>query len=295
MKIVLTGSLGNISKPLAEILVKAGHDVTIISSNKDKIPAIKSSGATPAIGSINDTAFLATTFKGADVVYTMVPPNFAATSMKGYIADSAKGYADAIRSSGVKYIVNLSSIGAHLDSGTGPIVGLHKGEEILNGVEEVNITHLRPAYFYTNFYSNIDMIKHLGFVGSNFGGDARIILVHPIEIAQAAAEEIQAVPKGKKIRYISSDDRRVKDIAIATGKAINKPDLNWVEFTDEQALGGMVQAGLPEEIAKNYVEMGTAIRSGILWEDYDLHTPKPGKIKLEDFAKEFAAAFDQSR
>jgi len=31
MKIALTGSLGNIGKPLAEILIKAGHELTLIS------------------------------------------------------------------------------------------------------------------------------------------------------------------------------------------------------------------------------------------------------------------------
>ena len=36
MKITLTGSLGNVSKPLAEILISSGHDVTIISSDAAK-------------------------------------------------------------------------------------------------------------------------------------------------------------------------------------------------------------------------------------------------------------------
>jgi NAD(P)H dehydrogenase (quinone) len=31
MKIIVTGSLGNISKPLTEKLVKAGHQVAVIS------------------------------------------------------------------------------------------------------------------------------------------------------------------------------------------------------------------------------------------------------------------------
>jgi uncharacterized protein YbjT (DUF2867 family) len=36
MKIIVTGSTGNISKPLAQTLVAAGHNVTVISSNADK-------------------------------------------------------------------------------------------------------------------------------------------------------------------------------------------------------------------------------------------------------------------
>jgi hypothetical protein len=38
--------------------------------------------------------------------------------------------------------------------------------------------------------------------------------------------------------------------------------------------------------------MGTAVRSGILWEDYRAKQTVPnGKVKLEEFAKEFAAKF----
>ena len=40
MKYVITGSLGNISKPVSEKLIAAGHNVTIITSNQDKVKAI---------------------------------------------------------------------------------------------------------------------------------------------------------------------------------------------------------------------------------------------------------------
>jgi nucleoside-diphosphate-sugar epimerase len=53
MKIIVTGSLGNISKPLTEILVAQGHAVTVVSSDPNKQGAIESLGATPAIGSIS--------------------------------------------------------------------------------------------------------------------------------------------------------------------------------------------------------------------------------------------------
>ncbi|WP_394759015.1 SDR family oxidoreductase [Flavobacterium sp.] len=78
MKIILTGSLGNIGKPLTQQLVQKGHQVTVISSNVEKIQAIENLGAIAAIGSLDDESFLTETFTGADVVYTMVPPNYFA-------------------------------------------------------------------------------------------------------------------------------------------------------------------------------------------------------------------------
>jgi uncharacterized protein YbjT (DUF2867 family) len=292
MKITLTGSLGNISKPLAKQLIAAGHQVTIISSNADKKNEIEQLGATAAIGLITDVDFLSQAFSGADAIYTMIPPNFGATNYRQYVGGIGQNYAEAIRRSGVTRVVNLSSIGAHIDGGTGPISGVHDAEITLNKLDDVSIKHIRAPFFYINFYSNIDMIKHLGFLGSNYDSNTRLVMVHPEDIAVAVAEELQKPFEGKSVRYLVSDDRTTGEIAAVLGKAIGKPDLQWVEFTDEQAYDGMLQGGLPPEIARNFVEMGTAVRSGILWEDYDLHIPEvSGNHKLESFAKEFADRF----
>jgi uncharacterized protein YbjT (DUF2867 family) len=75
MKIIVTGSLGHIGKPLTQELAQNGHLVTVISSNPEKQRDIEALGAAAAIGSLEDVIFLTQTFTGADAVYTMVPPN----------------------------------------------------------------------------------------------------------------------------------------------------------------------------------------------------------------------------
>jgi uncharacterized protein YbjT (DUF2867 family) len=292
MKIIVTGSTGNISKPLTALLLEAGHQVTVISSSADKKEEIEHTGAKAAIGSVEDSTFLTETFKGADSVYTMIPPNFGATDYRKYLGDIGGLYADAIKASGIKKVVNLSSIGAHLDGGTGPIAGLHDVEAHLNALDGVSVKHIRASFFYVNFYANMDMIKHAGIIGSNYGEHARMILVHPRDIAAAVAKAFAEPFEGKSVQYISSDERTTDEIATILGQAIGNEKLPWVNFTDEQAYEGMKGAGLPHEIARMYVEMGTAVRSGILWEDYDAKQNKPaGQIKLEQFAQEFKSSF----
>lgn len=293
MKITLTGSLGHISKPLAQNLVKAGHQVTIVSSKKEKTAEIQALRANAAIGSVEDAAFLTGTFAGADAVYTMVPPNFAAKNWRGYISFVGNNYAAAIRTAGVKKIVNLSSIGAHLPEGTGPIKGLYDVEHALNALDGVAVKHLRAGFFYNNFYANVNMIKRMGILGSNYAGINHLPLVNPADIADAAAEEIERPFAGKSIRYLVSDERTADEVASVLGAAIGKPDLKWVEFSDTDTLGGMKQAGLTEEIAQNYTEMGTAVRENKLWDDYIKHKPAVlGKRKFVEFAREFAAAYN---
>lgn len=74
MKIVVTGSLGNISKPLTKELVQQGHAVTVISSKAERQKDIEALGAKAAIGTVDDVQFLTNTFTGADAVYSMLTP-----------------------------------------------------------------------------------------------------------------------------------------------------------------------------------------------------------------------------
>lgn len=286
MKITVTGSLGNISGPMAAALVKAGHEVTVVSSNQNKKAEIEAIGAIAAIGSVADVDFLTGAFKGADVVYTMVPQQHDSNDYKGFIRATAKNLAEAVKAAGVRHVVNLSSIGAHLPAGTGPIAGMHDAEEILNQLDGVIIKHLRPASFYYNFFANIGMIQHGGILGGNYPATTRLVLVHPKDIADAAFEEITSPFTERSIRYVASDEKTAAEVTAIIGAAIGKPELPWIEFTDEQSIGGMQQAGLSEDVAKSLTEMGNAINSGIVWEDYDKHVPVFGKRKFEDFVKE---------
>ena len=292
MKYVVVGSLGNISKPLSEKLIAAGHDVTIITSHQDKVEAIEALGATAAVGSVEDLQFLKQTFKGADAVYTMVPPKWDAQNWKEWIGGIGQNYAAAIKDTDVKFVVNLSSVGAHMPDGCGPVSGLYKAERALNALKDVNIKHLRPAYFYQNLLAQVGLIQHAGVMGGNFG-DLSFPIVHPSDITDAAAEELLNLSfTGHSVRYIAGDEVTGTDIASVLGKAINKPDLKWVVFSDEDNLNGLLQAGLSEEVSKNYTEMGKAVRTGEMSEEYEKNKPVLSKIKLTDFATEFAAGFN---
>jgi len=295
MKYVITGGAGHISKPLALKLLGEGHDVTIIGRNADHLKELTDKGAKAAIGSVEDSSFLRDAFAGADAVYTMVPPNFATNDLKGHIASVGRKYADAIGANKIRYVVNLSSVGAHMKEGAGPVSGLYYVEEALNALPDTNVLHLRPGYFYYNFFGQVSMVKNMNFVGSNFGGNEKLVMADPRDIAEIAAGALLKLDfKGKSVQYIASDEKLGNEIAEALGRAIGKPDLKWVEFTDEQAVGGMIQAGLPEELAKNYGEMGHAIHSGEFSRDYWANRPQLSKTKLEDFAPHFAQAYNEN-
>jgi uncharacterized protein YbjT (DUF2867 family) len=293
MKIVITGSLGHISKPLAEELAQKKHDVTVISSKAEKQKEIEALGATAAIGSVENTGFLTTIFKGADAVYCMIPPaNYMDQhiDLPAYVRRIANSYIQAIQQSGVKRVVFLSSIGAHLSEGNGLIKDFHELEGMLGKLSGVDITFIRPVSFYYNLLAFMGMIKK-GFIAANYGAD-KIFWVSPKDIAAAIADEMATPLKGKKVRYVFSDERTGDETAAVIGNAIGNPKLKWNVISDEQYQKGLVTAGLQPAIATGLTEMWASVRSGKFWEDFKLHKPeKVGRVKLEDYAKEFAAAY----
>lgn len=302
MKIIVTGSLGNISRPLTEILVAQGHQVTVISSDQKKQAEIEALGATAAIGSIADVKFLTETFMGADALYAMVPMSVTEPDLGDYLRRMAQNYVQALEPAGIKRVVLLSGWAADLTRN-------ENIEHIFDHLK-ISLTILRPAAFYNNFYQSIDLIRGKGLIGKfltlrysglwalltgktgllmgNYGGEDRIVFVSPKDIACAVSEELLLHPEKRTIRYVGSEEMTCNEAAKIIGTAVGKPWLKWVLLSDKAMLQGLKMAKVPEKLANTLVEMQAAMHSGKALENFHRNNPPMGKVKLADFAKEFA-------
>jgi uncharacterized protein YbjT (DUF2867 family) len=300
MNIIVTGSLGYVSTPLIQELIEKGHSVTVISSDAEKLAAIETRGAKAAIGTMEDADFLTEVFTGADAVYCMLSAAGSFTDPDNRVSDIieranaiANNYVQAIVKSGVKRVVYLSSVGAHMDKGNGLLVIHHNAENTLSKLPaDVNISFMRPVGFYKNLFAYIGAIKARGVIASNYGGDDTSNLVAPQDIAAAIVEELESTRPGRQVRYIASDELTCQEVAAILGEAIGKPDLQWITITNEQLLEGM-KSFMNESFAQSFVEMNSSIHNGEIYEDYYRHKPVLGKVKLKDFAKGFAKAYQQ--
>ncbi|QGK72951.1 SDR family oxidoreductase [Flavobacterium sp. SLB02] len=297
MKITITGSLGNISKPLTQELVQKGHEVTVISSSTEKQAEIETLGALAATGSVDDVTFLTKAFTGADAVYCMIPranyfdPNL---DLDAFTRTIGNNYAEAIQKSGVKRVVFLSSIGAHLEQNSGIIQRYNEIETVLKKLHDVSVTFMRPTSFFYNLLAYIPVIKSQGIIAANYGADRMIPWVSPNDIATAIAKEITTPLDGKKVRYVVSEELTGDETVRILGEAIGKPDLKWVLISDEETLNGLVNVGIQPKIAEGLVEMYAGLYNGLLGEDYNKNKPaEMGKTKLANYAKEFAAIYNQ--
>jgi uncharacterized protein YbjT (DUF2867 family) len=178
-------------------------------------------------------------------------------------------------------------------SGNGILAFHYNVESTLKQLpDDVAIKFMRPVGFYYNMFAFIQTIKTQGAIISNYGGDDKEPWVSPLDIAAVIAEEIEKPFEGRTVRYIASDEVSPNEVAAVLGEAIGKPDLKWIAIPDEQLLNGLKAAGMNPTIAEGFVEMNASRRGGVLYEDYERNKPVPGKVKLTDFAKEFAAVFN---
>lgn len=299
MKIVVTGSLGNISKPLTEELVQKGHSVTVISSKSERQADIEAIGANAAIGSMEDVDFLTSTFKSADIVYCMATNDMSvffdhSFDIYAYYNQIGKNYQKAIAQSGVKRVIYLSTIGGHTDKGNGILRFHFDVEGILNQLpNDVSIKFMRPVGFYTNILREMQTIKAQSVIIQNYGGDDKEPWVSPFDIASAIAEEMEKPFDGRTIRYVASEEISPNEIAKILGKAIGDNNLKWQVMSDKELYNAWLAIGFNPQIAQGYIEMKAAQGTKVLYEDYYKNRPALGKTKFADFAKDFVKVYNQ--
>ena len=283
--IVVTGATGNIGTALVHELLGKGHRVTAVARPSTRLDALAQAGATARAGNLHDVAFLTEALRGADTAFLMIPPNGAAPDMLAHMQKIGEAIAQAVRTVGLKQAVHLSSIGADLASGTGPVVGLYYQEARLNAIEGLAVAHLRPAYFMENLLANVGLIQHMGIMGSGMRPDLAFPMVATRDIAAKAAELLDKGFAAGSVHYLlGPQNYSQQDAARAIGAAIGRPDLAYVQFPYEDAKKGMMGAGLSESMASLYDEMTRNMNE----EKVMVHEPRTAESSSPTTLSEFA-------
>jgi uncharacterized protein YbjT (DUF2867 family) len=288
---VITGATGNTGNEIARKLLQAGKKVRAIARDRNRLNSLENLGAEIHQGTLDDSNFLTNAFEGATAVYAMIPTDARAENLFAYMDRIGESIYTALRQAKVPNVVNLSSIGGDLPSGTGPIAGLHRQEERLNKLD-ANVLHLRPTFFMENFFMDIPMIREMGMMGSPARPDVILPMIATKDIGDVAADRLNRLDfKGKTVLdLLGPRDVGYAEAAKILGAAIGKPDLQYVQFSYEDAEKGMIQAGLTADIASKYVEMYRAFNDGII-KSVPRKPENNTPTTIEEFAKTFAAAY----
>jgi uncharacterized protein YbjT (DUF2867 family) len=261
---VVTGATGNTGRVVANRLLDQGKQVRVMGRNQERLQPFVARGAEASVADVCDQAALTRAFTGAEGVYVMIPPNATSQDFRSEQRRVAKAIAGALESAQVKHAVALSSIGADKESGTGPVAGLHEFEEILNRVARLNVLHLRAGYFMENTLGQAEAIRKMGYAVGPLRGDLKLPMIATSDIGNKAAELLLALDfKGRQTHeLLGQRDLSMDEAASIIGKAIDKPDVKYVQLPSEQIQPVFLQLGMSPNVAGLILEMAAGLNSG---------------------------------
>jgi uncharacterized protein YbjT (DUF2867 family) len=259
---VILGASGNTGSIIANSLLSEGKKVRVVGRDAGRLQRFVQKGAEAFTANVSDAAALTKAFSGARAAYLMLPP---ITSREDQERES-DAIVKAVTESGLRYAVHLSSYGAQVPEGTGPVTGLHSSEQKLNAISGLNVLHLRAAYFMENNLAAIGMIQGMGIFGHALQPDLKLPMAATRDVGEYAARRLFDLDfSGKQTRELLGErDLSMTEATAVIARGIGKPDLRYVQFPYDQTQQALEQMGMTQKKAAVYIEMFKAINTGVL-------------------------------
>jgi uncharacterized protein YbjT (DUF2867 family) len=259
---VILGASGNTGSIIANFLLLKGEKVRIVGRDVGRLERFVRKGAEAFTADASDAAALTKAFGGARSAYLMLPPLNSRQEQER----QSDAIAKAVKESGLRYAVHLSSYGAHVPEGTGPVTGLHSSEQKLNAISDLNVLHLRAAYFMENNLAAIDMIHGMGLFGHALLPDLKLPMIATRDVADYAAQRLLDLDfSDKQTRELLGErDLTMAEATAIIARGIGKPDLRYEQFSYDQVRQSLTQMGFSPKKAAVYIEMFESINAGLL-------------------------------
>jgi uncharacterized protein YbjT (DUF2867 family) len=287
---VILGGGGNTGAIVANSLLSKGEKVRVLGRDAGRLQRFVRKGGEAFTADVSDAAALSKAFSGARAAYLMLPPLNSREEQER----QSDAIAKAVKDSGLRYAVHLSSYGAHVPGGTGPVAGLHSSEQKLNGIAGLNVLHLRAAYFMENNLAAIDMIQGMGIFGHALLPDLKLPMIATRDVGGYAAQRLLELDfSGKQTRELLGErDLSMTEATAVIARGIGKPDLRYEQFPYDQVQQALTQMGLSPRKAAVYIEMFEAINAGLL-AALELRSPQNStSTSFEKFVQDvFAPAY----
>ena len=285
MKIAVTTPTGHIGSKLANILLDRKSDVTLIARHPEKVKDLASRGAKVIAGEHSDPAVLEQAVRGAQALFWLTPSEMTSHDPLGTTRRMAEAGASVIRKHPELHVVQLSSAGAFLPSGTGPIVGHYETEKKFRAVGK-NIVSLRPNEFMENVFFSLPTIIGQDSIYTSLRGSVKAPLNATQDIAEVAAEFLLKPIGGHHvIDIVGPQEISLDEWAGIAGQAIGKP-IRVVSVPGDRLKPAMSQSGMSPEMAALLVEMEEAYPK---IQQFKGEQKRTGKVTFSQFAREVFA------
>jgi uncharacterized protein YbjT (DUF2867 family) len=262
----VAGVSGHTGKVVADTLQAKGQPIRVIVRDEKKGVSWKGRGAEVGLANLDDEAALARALSGTKGAYVLLPPDAATTDFFGSRAKMIEAIGRAAVRAGVPHLVFLSSIGAHLPKGHGPIGAPYRAERRFETLG-IGTTFVRAAYFLENYGGALAPARNDGVLPSFLPTNFTHAVVATTDIGRTAAQALLDGPRGRRVIELSGPaDVTPADIAAALTDLLGR-SVKVVEAPLDAVVPAFMSFGMSQHMAEIYREMYAGfIAGGITWE-----------------------------
>jgi uncharacterized protein YbjT (DUF2867 family) len=280
-KILVTGATGNTGSGLVPALLAGGADVRAFVRDEAKARPLQEAGAEVVIGDLDRPETIRPALEGVDKIYLLTwnGPNQAR---------QAENVVEAAQRAGTPHLIRQSAWG----SPQSRIVEHIERAEAAVKASGLPWTMLKPTFFMQNTMMAAETIASDGVIYWDMG-DGRLAMIDVRDIVDAAVAVVNGEGhEGQSYILTGPEPISFHDVA-ATFSAVLDKDVNYVNVPGEAALQSMVNMGMPEWVAKGYVELSDGFREGFAnstTDNVENLTGHPAR-SFEQFARDYAQVF----
>lgn len=248
--ILITGATGNIGRALvAQLAQMASVQVLAASPKGQPVAAIPSRAL-----DLLDVTSAQAAMQGIDRLFLLTPAHPDMEAMTAHAVQAAQA-------AGVQHIVRVSGAGADPASDIA-IARLQGRCDQLVIDSGIPYTLLRPKNFMQNFTTFLrDMIRAGAVYSSQ--GDGRVPFIDARDIAAVAAKVlIEPAAHAGQAYTLTGPEALTNAEALAEIEQTIGRKISLVDISEEQAIAGMRQAGMPEPMVQAMSSLNRVIAAG---------------------------------
>lgn len=260
---VVAGATGRVGSAAAAALLAAGAPVRVLARDPARAQGWRDRGAQVHAVDLRDRDALAAAARGAEGLFVLLPFDLTAPDLDAYAAALTAAVGGAVRDSAVPHVVVLSSGGADLPAGTGPIAALHGLERALGATDAV-VTAVRPGHFQEKVADVLDVARGAGvYPVLAASADVPHPQVATRDVGAVVARALLAPPARSEAVDVLGPVVTERAVAEVLGAALGRP-LEVVTVPEPGWPAALAEAGLPPHAAAALAELYRADERGLL-------------------------------
>lgn len=285
--IVVTGATGNIgSRVVAEVRAR-GVPCRALVRDRAKAATALGSGVELAVGDFADPTSLRAALDGADAVLLSSAGHPRQVEYEANVVD-------AVAATGGCHVVKISSVGARPGSPASFIDWHGRSEEAL-ARSSLPATVLRSSFFMSNLLMSAGAVARAGQLVAP-AGEARIAMVHPGDVAAAAATVLtEPGHVGSTYELSGPEALTYAEVAGVLTEVLGRP-VEFFDAPDAAVREALLASAMPPWFVAGFLDLFAELRAGVAAtttgtvEALTGRRPRP----LADFVVEHAQAFASS-